>query len=82
MSIQSTAGLQQDYWNCMHSLDNSCSSMYEPHAQDSTNGHYSPYFEPPYDKYQMSSGQTSESNFDDLNDMQSWISEYYHSLTE
>ena len=77
MSIQFNAGFQQDCQNRMHDLNNSISNMYQPRAQDLTRGQYSPRFEPPYDKYQyqMSSGQTSKSNVDNLINTEPWISE-------
>ena len=49
--------------------------MYQPHPQDPASGHNSPYFDPPYDKYQMSSGQTSQSHPNNLIDAETWMSE-------
>ena len=75
MAIQFNAGFQQDCQNPMRDLNNSVLNMYQPHAQDLTKGPYSPYFEPPYEKYHMGSDQTSDSNVDDLTNTEPWISE-------
>ena len=77
MSIQFNAGFQQDCPNRMHDLNSSVSNTYQPHAQDLTRGQYSPCFEPAYDKYQyqMSLGQPSEPNVDNLINPEPWISE-------
>ena len=75
MSTQFNTGFQHDHQNRMHDLNNSFSSMYQPHPQDPASRHNSPYFDPPYDKYQMSSGQTSQSHPDNLIDAETWISE-------
>ena len=66
MAIQFNAGFQQDCQNRMRDLNNSVSNMYQPPAHDLPSGQYSPCFEPPYDKYQRSSGQTSELDVDNL----------------
>ena len=75
MSIQSIAGCQQNHQNCLHNFNNSFSSTYQPQAQDPTNAHNSQCFESPYDKYQMSPGQTNGSDLDNLVDTEAWISE-------
>ena len=75
MSLQPMAGSQQDYRNCMRSLNKSFSSMCQPQAQDPTIAHNLSYFEPPYDNYYMSSGRTDESGFDRLIDREAWTSE-------
>ena len=75
MAIQFNAGFRQDCQNRMRDLNNFVSNLYQPHAQDLISGQYSPCFESPYDKYQMGSGQTSESNVDDLINTEPWISE-------
>ncbi|KAK0510473.1 hypothetical protein JMJ35_006905 [Cladonia borealis] len=92
MSIQSTAGYQQDYQNCMRDLDNSFSSMYETQAHDPTIAHNPSFFEPPYDNYHISSGRTNESRFDNPIDTEAWINqpmatlrasnEFYHGLSD
>ena len=75
MSTQFDTGCQQDHQNRMHDLNNSFSSMYQPYAQDPASGHNLPYFEPPYDRYQMSSGQMNQSYLDNPSNTETWMSE-------
>ena len=75
MSVQPKAGYKQGYRNCMHSLDNSFSSTYQPQAQNPTNAHNPSCLETPFDKYQIGSGPTNEPSVDNIIDTEAWISE-------
>ena len=75
MPIQSRAEYQQDYPECISSLDNSFSSMYKPQAQDPTKAHNPSCFGIPFDKSHIESGPTNESSFDNIIDKEAWISE-------
>ena len=82
MSTQSNTGFLQDHQNRMHDLNNCSSSMYQPYARDLLNEPYSPCYELPYDKHQMSSDGTNQSYFDNVSNAETWMSEYNRSLTE
>ena len=75
MPLQSRAEYQQDHPECVHSLDNSFSSMHQPQAQDPTKAHNPSCFEISFDKHHMKSGPTNESRFDNLKDTEAWINE-------
>ena len=66
--MESRPGCQQAYRNCIHSSDNSFSSMCQPQAQDPMNAYNLFCPQVPCDKYQVSLAPLNGTSLDNVDE--------------